>query len=358
MNELTENLSHAMRGAALMFYILLSAKTFPERNENNFKKILFWSMVFLCILVLKDMMFLVRDVWDNRYFCSISMLADLLYVPLMALFFFEAVSPGWIRPKRVIAMFFPVAAALVLYAIHPDENIVRIVMIYIVLFGIAVIAVILMAISRRNNRIKDYFSDISDISVTWIWKALCTLLASLLAWTVLMWKSTYIGDALYFLVSICCWCYIYCLAVRHKVVEIPCTADDVPEGNSLVQEPANGDISGCNTVQMLRERLAACMDEEEIFLNQKLTLQDLASAVGTNRTYLSDFLNKTLDTTFYEYVNGYRARKAASLIRHHPEKKFTEIAELSGYNSLSTFYRSFTKTAGMTPARFKERQAR
>ena len=160
MNELTENLSHAMRGAALMFYILLSAKTFPERNENNFKKILFWSMVFLCILVLKDMMFLVRDVWDNRYFCSISMLADLLYVPLMALFFFEAVSPGWIRPKRVIAMFFPVAAALVLYAIHPDENIVRIVMIYIVLFGIAVIAVILMAISRRNNRIKDYFSDI------------------------------------------------------------------------------------------------------------------------------------------------------------------------------------------------------
>ena len=306
-----------------MFYILMCIRTFPERNENNFKKILFWSMVMLCVLISKDMLFLVKSMWTNEYFCNLSMLADLLYVPVMALFFFEAVS--------------------------------------------TVITVILLAMSRRDNRIKSYFSDISDISVTWVWKALCTLLASLLAWTALMWKSTYIGDALYFIVSICCWSYIYCLAVKHKVVEIPAMAEPVEESgaegpvDSQAQDTGTGE-SGCagtheETLRNgIEEKLTQCMSATELFLQPRLTLSDLAGAIGTNRTYLSDFLNKRLDTTFYEYINGFRARKAAELILSNPEKTLTEIAELSGYNSMSTFYRSFTRTIGMPPSKFKARE--
>ena len=367
MNELLENLSHSMRGAALMFYILMCIRTFPERNENNFKKILFWSMVMLCVLISKDMLFLVKSMWTNEYFCNLSMLADLLYVPVMALFFFEAVSPGWIKPYKVAGFFLPSVSALILYAAIPSGTIVRISMVYTVLFGITVITVILLAMSRRDNRIKSYFSDISDISVTWVWKALCTLLASLLAWTALMWKSTYIGDALYFIVSICCWSYIYCLAVKHKVVEIPAMAEPVEESgaegpvDSQAQDTGTGE-SGCAGTHEktlhngIEEKLTQCMSATELFLQPRLTLSDLAGAIGTNRTYLSDFLNKRLDTTFYEYINGFRARKAAELILSNPEKTLTEIAELSGYNSMSTFYRSFTRTIGMPPSKFKARE--
>ena len=356
MTDIIENVSHAMRGAALMFYILMSVRTFPERNENNFKKILFWSMVFLCALVAKDMMFLSRDIWENPYMCNISMLTDLLYVPVMALFFFEAVSPGWIRPARVIGMSFPTAAALVLYAIHPSESIVRITMAYIILFGLTVITIIMLATSKRENRIKGYFSDISDISVTWVWKALSTLLVSLLAWTVLMWKSTYMGDALYFLISICCWSYIYSLAVKYRVVEIPALPVSARE-----EAGQDADIAGdsktasCDTNDSLMQKITECMESSEIYLNPRLTLPDLAAAVGTNRTYLSDFLNRSLHTSFYEYVNGFRARKAAEAIRDNPGKTFTEIAEMSGYNSLSTFYRSFTATIGMTPSKYRDK---
>ena len=370
MDDLLKNLSHLMRGAALMFYILMCARTFSYRKENNFKKILFWSMVFMCVLVAKDMLFLSDYMWSSSYFCNVSMLADLLYVPLMALFFFEAVSPGWINTLRTAGVFLPVVTAFLLYIVYPDDRIVRITMLYIILFGVTVIAVILMAMSRRDNRIKNYFSDISDISVTWVWKALCTLLVSLVAWTVLMWKSSYLGDAVYFLVSICCWSYIYFLAIKHKVVEIPVMAEAAGKDGGRqalscseekicpdkMTERQDGNTESPDSCSRLQERLSECMEKEEIFLNPRLTLSDLAAAVGTNRTYLSDFLNGTLHTTFYEYVNGYRARKAAALIRSHPDKTFTEIAELSGYNSISTFYRSFARTAGISPARFKDRE--
>lgn len=356
MSEIIENLSHVMRGAALMFFILLSVTIYTHRKESNFKRILFWSMIFLCVLILKDMMFLDTDTWNNPYLCGISLMTDLLYVPVMALFFFEAVIPGWINAKRVALFFLPGAAAVVLYIVRPDILIIRYTILYMVIFGLTVVTVILLAMSRRDNRIKDYFSDTSDISVTWVWKALCTLFFSLIAWTVLMWKSSWLGDSLYFLISICCWTYIYRLAVKHKVVEIPAAdTEERPEDGDDVNPAGQPAALTAGQTSPIQEKLEKCMGEDEIFLNHRLTLSDLAVSIGTNRTYLSDYLNRVMNTTFYEYINGARAQKAASLIREYPEKTFTEIADMSGFNSLSTFYRSFTKHIGIPPARFKEK---
>lgn len=52
------------------------------------------------------------------------------------------------------------------------------------------------------------------------------------------------------------------------------------------------------------------MEKGRMFLNPKLSLTEVATAIGTNRTYLSEYLNNDLDTTFYEYVNGFRIKEA------------------------------------------------
>ena len=100
-----ENISHVLRGAALMFYILLCVGIYPRRNESNLSKLLFMSMLLLVVLYLKDMVFIDDELWKSEFVVNLVMMIDLLYVPMMALFFMEAVIPGWVRPDRTIMAF-------------------------------------------------------------------------------------------------------------------------------------------------------------------------------------------------------------------------------------------------------------
>ena len=101
------------------------------------------------------------------------------------------------------------------------------------------------------------------------------------------------------------------------------------------------------------------MNERKLYLNPKLTLQDVASEIGTNRTYLSEYLNQVLNTTFYEYINEFRVGTACEILdsmSSDNKRTMQEVAEMSGFNSLSTFNRSFVKVKGVTPSRYASRQ--
>lgn len=74
--------------------------------------------------------------------------------------------------------------------------------------------------------------------------------------------------------------------------------------------------------------------------------------VGSNRTYVSRFFNAEQNSTFFDFVNGYRVRMATSLLRETDEK-IEVIAERVGFNSSQAFHRVFSKTIGQTPAKFR-----
>jgi len=95
------------------------------------------------------------------------------------------------------------------------------------------------------------------------------------------------------------------------------------------------------------------MTEDRLYLNPKLTISDVATAIGTNRTYLSDYLNKKLSVTFYEYVNRYRVMEACGILVGENNHLLKEVAEKSGFNSLSTFHRSFLKVMKITPLQYR-----
>ena len=100
-------------------------------------------------------------------------------------------------------------------------------------------------------------------------------------------------------------------------------------------------------------KLQQCMEEERLYLNPKLTISDVATTIGTNRTYLSDYLNKKLCITFYEYVNHYRVMEACEILVGGSNQLLEEVARLSGFNSLSTFHRSFLKVMKITPLQYR-----
>ena len=112
-------------------------------------------------------------------------------------------------------------------------------------------------------------------------------------------------------------------------------------------------ISGEKLGQMVSV-LKKGMEEERLWLQADLNLGKLAQYCGVAPKLLSAVLNQHMNTTFNEFVNGYRV-KAVKERMLLPESRKLTIAGLAyecGFNSLPTFQRAFKTTTGMSPKEY------
>lgn len=119
------------------------------------------------------------------------------------------------------------------------------------------------------------------------------------------------------------------------------------------QQKANREESGLTeapSFALLREQLQQLMEEKELFKKKDLHIADIALQTGSNRTYISNYINKELHLSFSDYINQYRIHYAQSLMTD-PENTHSllHISELSGFANEVTFYRNFKKATGTTP---------
>lgn len=107
-------------------------------------------------------------------------------------------------------------------------------------------------------------------------------------------------------------------------------------------------------IAAIASELERCMETDKIYLNSRLTLNDLATAVGTNKTYISKYINSQ-GSTFYDFINKYRIDEACRLIDQMAtgdRLTMADVATLSGFNSVSSFNRYFSKVKGITPTTY------
>jgi len=103
--------------------------------------------------------------------------------------------------------------------------------------------------------------------------------------------------------------------------------------------------------------LRKLFEEDKIFLNENLNLNDVAIRLNSNRTYLSSYLNDHKKSSFMDFVNTFRVREAYELLKSDDTKKFTieGIANQCGFKSRATFNRAFKKEFGITPSEVKSK---
>lgn len=101
-----------------------------------------------------------------------------------------------------------------------------------------------------------------------------------------------------------------------------------------------------------------------IILNKKYLIADysvesLALEINISERKLSVMLQKNTNFGFSDYINFLRVQKAKKYLtsKKYAQYTITSIGLECGFNSKSTFYRAFTKHAGVTPTEYKQQNA-
>ena len=211
-------------------------------------------------------------------------------------------------------------------------------------FAIQVIIVIVRGfrrIRRFNKTVEKLYADTENKEIEAIPTILILFIVTSLVSTIVnvIGRQMFVDTVIIALPSVAFSALIFALSwvgMQHNF-----SMRDIPEE----QEKETDDsekvtaVPSANSI-IIYEKLENLMNNEQIFLQNDLLLNDVAKLLGTNRTYLLQALSSCAHMTFKEYINRKRIAHAEQLIANNPLMPKTEIATRSGYNSMSSFYRN------------------
>ncbi|MGN0196286.1 MAG: helix-turn-helix domain-containing protein [Candidatus Cryptobacteroides sp.] len=101
------------------------------------------------------------------------------------------------------------------------------------------------------------------------------------------------------------------------------------------------------------QKVEALMVNDLLFCEQELSREALATAIGTNRTYLARSIKSATGKTFSEYITDLRTAYAAKLLTTTDEP-LDIIGTLVGFRSKSAYYRAFSAAYNCSPSEYRK----
>jgi AraC-like DNA-binding protein len=100
--------------------------------------------------------------------------------------------------------------------------------------------------------------------------------------------------------------------------------------------------------------LIYAMEYDKLYLNGKLSIQDVSEKLTIPKQYISEVLNEHMNTNFQDFINRYRVEEFIIRLKNDQNNHFTllGIATEVGFNSKSSFNAIFKKFKGLTPTQF------
>lgn len=382
------NLLYFVYGLCVMFHIMMACM-FLYRQKAVLKRLVAILMTFVACQYIKDMAFMQGSYYSSEatYFMSNSL--DLITVPLYVLVLVEACRPHWLNWRRIVRVMAPFVALPLVYMVTQKAVFFYAMVVMAGTYGIGCAIWTLYELPVYHRRLKEEYSYDEDINLHWLQGVMVLFFIILITWICSYFDIRQKTDIVYMLVSLVGWavtCYFF---YRQDQVFKRVTggdlilgaasrqyADSANENNGDANEAPAVDTIDADVQQLevqaaataegnstpsiddlrndvLEQRIRKMFDDDKVYLNPKLRLTDLAQTIGTNRTYLSNYFNRSCYQSFYDYVNDYRINHAKTLLTT-TDYTLEVVATMAGFNSLSTFRRAFTQRCGCSPQAYRD----
>lgn len=229
----------------------------------------------------------------------------------------------------------------------------------IVQFSVYIVLVFLL-LRNHAKTIRQNFSDIQAINLSWLRNLLTGFLVSLLLLSLLFWLTfsdpgfhKIMDDLIYFYVSI----ILFWVGYRGlKQPEIFNKDSFVSKQKSeLINKKYEKSPLTSNISSKYAEKLLSVMKRDKPYLNPEITLPQLSEELEIPVYQLSQIINEKMNQNFYRFINSYRVKEAKQRLinSNHADEKLIKIAFDVGFNSNNTFFRVFKEFTGETPSRFR-----
>ena len=103
------------------------------------------------------------------------------------------------------------------------------------------------------------------------------------------------------------------------------------------------------------ERLMAFFEEKKPYLDENVSLEEVARQMYTNKAFLSKTINIMSGQNFRQFVNYHRVEHAIELFRRDPHLRVEELSMLSGFHTPVTFNMAFRLFKGESPSEWTHR---
>ena len=362
------------------------------------------SVLMLTIVAqyVKDLIFIGNTYYSSRLEEQYASSIDLLTLPMYAIVLVEACRPLWMNWSRAFCFYIPFVVLMVAFWVHPVP------LAYYSMHFAAILCAVLIALwalrelPRFERALKEEYSYAEYINLHWLRGVILLFFCLLMLWVYDSLASGVRDDNIFLFNSLVMWiaaCFCFYrqsvvinavksyfvepaednaetnldaaendldkamahleaaeadLNAPHAHTQPESVAETVAEPQPVAEQPVEPEPDELKLQQeaAFAERMYLLFEKEHVYLNPRLRLSELATLLGTNRTYLSQYFNQNCESTFYDFVNDYRIHHA-KLLLHSTDDTLETIAMNSGFNSLSTFRRAFVQREGMSPIEFR-----
>ncbi len=105
--------------------------------------------------------------------------------------------------------------------------------------------------------------------------------------------------------------------------------------------------------QQVATTLQAFVEDQQLYLKKDISRALVAKMLGCSHQTLTKMLNEIQpELSFPDYIKGLRIKYALNLIKENPGLTVQQIADQSGFYSISSFERSFKSVTGKTPREY------
>lgn len=230
-------------------------------------------------------------------------------------------------------------------------------------------------IQAYTKRIKNYYSDIERISLWWLRTLLILFVLLFLIlntfhflrfMNIISFKLFIIPGILVFIIVLIA---SYLAITQQDLLRVqPENFEKEQEGLPQLNEPERNEkneeekppkyekhsLTEEQSLEYLKE-IEKFMENEKPYLEDSLTIKDLADQINIPSHHLSIAINRHRRQNFYSFINEYRVKEFQSQLKNAEEDKVSllSLAYSSGFNSKSTFNQIFKKMVGLTPSEYR-----